>query len=248
MIDPISGGLLSGGLGIAGDLISANMQRQTAEGLQASNQAWLEHMSSTQYQRGVADLKAAGLNPMLAYMSSAAPTPGSSAPSAPQTNIGSRLQQGLSSAMDLARFENEKKTVDANAAAAQAQASLANQRAQTELWNSVSAEAGSYLDQYQKYKLQEVMEDKMRAARIGASNDVKEQALRSKGLDLSSQTQSFDFWRKRLDDTLGTVNSAVDVFKPGSHGGGPRGYTDEYYDAGGEFRGQRSRSYHGDVQ
>lgn len=55
---------------------NAAMQYNSAEAL--ANRKWQEEMSNTAYQRAVADMKKAGLNPILAFANGGASTPGGS--------------------------------------------------------------------------------------------------------------------------------------------------------------------------
>lgn len=78
-IASLGGGLLGGGLGMLGSIFSASQARQNAQDMMD----FQERMSSTAHQREVADLRAAGLNPILSAMHGGASTPGGAQGSVP---------------------------------------------------------------------------------------------------------------------------------------------------------------------
>lgn len=65
---------------------------------------FLARMSGSAYQRAVVDMRAAGLNPMLAYSQGGASTPG-----APTASVGDAVGEGLSTALAARRQSQELK-------------------------------------------------------------------------------------------------------------------------------------------
>lgn len=75
----------------------ASMSYNSAEA--AANRAWQERMSNTSYQRAMADMQKAGLNPILAYQQGGASTPGGAQGTIGQSSISAPSVGTQSSSM-----------------------------------------------------------------------------------------------------------------------------------------------------
>ena len=105
MFDPLSAAttLLTSGLSFFG----AKKQNKRAAALARENRAFQERMSSTAYQRSMADMKAAGLNPILAYSKG-----GASAPSGNVAPVVDEFSGAMSSALQSRRISAEVKNME----------------------------------------------------------------------------------------------------------------------------------------
>lgn len=163
----------------AASLAGGYMANQAQKAEAGKNRRFQERMSNTSWQRGVADMKAAGLNPALAYGKGGASSPGGSM--APIKDIatpavGSALQaKRLKAELEMIREQTSAHSASAQKSFSEAQYQLMMNKlwgsygARGEftpgpLWQMNVAQAGTAQEQWKQKQLENAMLEPMAGA------------------------------------------------------------------------------------
>lgn len=153
-MDPMTAGVLAGG----SQLLGTYMQNQASAKQAQDNRDFQERMSGTAHQREVADLKAAGLNPILS-----ASGPGASTPTGASGEIasyGDGISKGLETAIAVKQQNKDFQLKDADID--NRNADTGNKKASEELIRNQSAQSAQ--DVKQKKLQNNIIEKTMESA------------------------------------------------------------------------------------
>lgn len=105
------GTVVGSGIAAGADILTTNSTNAANREMAQNQTDFQERMSNTAYQRAVRDMRAAGINPMLAFSKGGASTPTGSLVQATKSDVGDIIQRGASNALQARQIDNQLKEI-----------------------------------------------------------------------------------------------------------------------------------------
>lgn len=209
-MDPATAGAVMGGAGIIGGYMNnqanAKMQAETNAFNAAEAQKtrdWQTNMSNTAHQREMADLRAAGLNPILASKFQGSSTPSGATASGGASRNEDPFSKGIASAMEAARTRKDLKLAEGQEALQTAQKHQSNTQSEANIASANKA----YADAERTKAETEILNSQKGAAAARARAEKRSAEIDEKAVE-------FDAVNKRVNTVTNSAKNFMDAITP----------------------------------